>query len=84
MSNRITELESAVNRLEATVNGLQEALVDANERIRALERELDRAPADEGQSQADPSTPPGVDLDGSESTDDTVEESDPLDDIIVA
>jgi predicted nucleic acid-binding Zn-ribbon protein len=41
MSNRVEELESRVKELEATVRGLTEELVEANERIRALESELE-------------------------------------------
>ena len=41
MPNRVAELESAVAQLQATVDGLRGELVDANERIRALERELE-------------------------------------------
>jgi predicted nucleic acid-binding Zn-ribbon protein len=41
MSNRVEELESRVEVLEATVRGLTEELVEANERIRALESELE-------------------------------------------
>ena len=40
MSNRLVELESSVAHLQATIDGLQESLVDSNERIRALERKL--------------------------------------------
>ncbi|QLC33806.1 hypothetical protein EFA46_006205 [Halarchaeum sp. CBA1220] len=36
-SDRVSELESRVKELEATVRGLTEELVDANERIRELE-----------------------------------------------
>lgn len=41
MPNRVADLESTVAQLQATVDGLREELVDANERIRALERELE-------------------------------------------
>ena len=40
MRDRITELESAVNRLESNVDGLRSQLVEANDRIRQLERDL--------------------------------------------
>ena len=44
MTDRMVELESAVAHLEATVDALREELVDANERIRALEQELEEQP----------------------------------------
>ncbi|WP_122088907.1 DUF7518 family protein [Halalkalicoccus subterraneus] len=37
MSNRVEDLETRVEELEATVRGLTEELVEANERIRTLE-----------------------------------------------
>ncbi|MFC6904774.1 DUF7518 family protein [Halalkalicoccus tibetensis] len=37
MSNRVEDLETRVEELEATVRGLTEELVEANERIRELE-----------------------------------------------
>ncbi|WP_353635218.1 hypothetical protein ABSL23_07380 [Halobacterium sp. NMX12-1] len=43
----IEELEQRVEELEATVRGLTEELVDASERIRTLEAELDRTPSTE-------------------------------------
>ena len=72
MPNRVAELESTVAQLSATVDGLRGELVDANERIRSLEEELDRL-ADE---EAEPSPEPRSD--GGE------EQSAQLDDIIVA
>jgi len=42
---RVDELEDRVAELEATVRGLTEELVDASERIRTLEAELDRTPS---------------------------------------
>lgn len=41
MPNRVADLESTVAQLKATVDGLREEVVDANERIRALEQELE-------------------------------------------
>ena len=41
MPNRVTELESKVAELEATVRGLTEEIVDANERLRMLEAAVD-------------------------------------------
>ncbi len=43
--NRVEELESKVAELESTVQGLTEELVEANERIRDLEAELEPEPA---------------------------------------
>ncbi|NHN47522.1 hypothetical protein G9464_07925 [Halostella sp. JP-L12] len=39
--NRVEELEATVAELESTVEGLTEELVEAKERIRVLESELD-------------------------------------------
>jgi len=44
-AERVDELEDRVAELEATVRGLTEELVDASERIRTLEAELDRTPS---------------------------------------
>ncbi|PSQ20073.1 hypothetical protein BRD00_00180 [Halobacteriales archaeon QS_8_69_26] len=44
--NRVEELESTVAELESTVAGLTEELVEAKERIRDLEAELEPQPAD--------------------------------------
>ena len=41
MTNRVDELESQVDKLQATVNGLTEELVEAKERIRLLEESVD-------------------------------------------
>jgi predicted nucleic acid-binding Zn-ribbon protein len=46
-SERAAELEGRVEELEATVRGLTEELVDASERIRMLEEELDHSPSTE-------------------------------------
>jgi len=43
--DRVDDLEDRVAELEATVRGLTEELVDASERIRTLEAELDRTPS---------------------------------------
>lgn len=45
MSNRVEELESKVAELESTVDGLTEELVEAKERIRELEAELESDPS---------------------------------------
>ena len=71
MPNRVAELESTVSQLSATVDGLQGELVDANERIRSLEAELDRLTGQE-ESTPEPRS------DGGE------EPSAQLDDIIIA
>lgn len=39
--NRVEDLESRVSELEATVRGLTEELVEANERLRVLEAHAD-------------------------------------------
>jgi predicted nucleic acid-binding Zn-ribbon protein len=41
MSNRVEDLETRVQELEATVRGLTEELVESNERIRELEAHHD-------------------------------------------
>ncbi|MGB9963852.1 hypothetical protein [Halobacterium sp. CBA1126] len=89
----VDELEQRVEELEATVRGLTEELVDASERIRTLEAELDRTPSTEelresreggviepdedGDSEAGEATKP-VDGDSEDN------EESGLDDIIVA
>lgn len=40
-ANRVEELERTVEELQSTVGGLTEELVEAKERIRVLEAELD-------------------------------------------
>jgi chromosome segregation ATPase len=53
--NRVKELEAKVAELESTVGGLTEELVEAKERIRDLEAELQPEPADGSQfPEADP------------------------------
>ena len=39
--NRVEDLESRVSALEATIRGLTDELVEANERIRVLESHVD-------------------------------------------
>jgi len=39
--NRVEDLESRVSALEATIRGLTEELVEANERLRILESHVD-------------------------------------------
>ncbi len=74
MSNRVKELESRVEELEATVRGLTEELVEANERLRALEDHHEEETNVEGQEV-------GVETDRSE---EEQREDDATDDIIVA
>ena len=70
-------LRRRVDQLEATVNGLTQELVEANERLRQLE-------ADEsGDSEADKPMPP-TDEESNEATETATEEQEPEDDIIVA
>ena len=53
--NRVEELEATVSELESTVTGLTEERVEAKERIRDLEAELEPDPADGSQfPQAEP------------------------------
>lgn len=77
MTNRVAELESAVAQLQATVDGLRAELVDANERIRALENETAEDP-----ETADNNVVPLGLLDESPAEPD--EKPAPSDDIIVA
>jgi predicted nucleic acid-binding Zn-ribbon protein len=42
---RVEALEQRVEELEATVRGLTEELVDATERVRELEADLDQSPS---------------------------------------
>jgi uncharacterized coiled-coil protein SlyX len=44
--NRVEDLESRVSALEATIRGLTEELVEANERLRILESHVDVASAE--------------------------------------
>lgn len=90
-SERVDELEQRVEELEATVRGLTEELVDASERIRTLEDELDQSPSTEELREAREHPAPGEDVEseGGEATKgaggdaDDNDESD-VDDIIVA
>lgn len=84
MPNRVAKLESTVAQLSATVDGLQEELVDAHERIRALERKLEDEEADDAGGLSETASPVGF---PSESSDDEVESESgtkSADDIIVA
>ncbi|MDL5361724.1 hypothetical protein [Halalkalicoccus sp. NIPERK01] len=74
MSNRVEDLESRVQELEATVRGLTEELVEANERIRVLESQHEEETTVEGREI-------GVETDRSEEDE---PKDDAADDIIVA
>ncbi|WP_232700976.1 DUF7518 family protein [Halobacterium wangiae] len=68
-SERVDELEERVGELEATVRGLTEELVDASERIRQLEAELDQTPSTEELREAREETiVDSEDADGGEAT----------------
>ncbi|MFB6071897.1 MAG: hypothetical protein ABEJ88_02920 [Halobacterium sp.] len=90
-ADRVEELEERVAELEATVRGLTEELVDASERIRTLEAELDQSPSTE-ELRETREEPPGVDADdgaGDEATkgsggEEQDNEESGMDDIIVA
>jgi predicted nucleic acid-binding Zn-ribbon protein len=79
--DRIGSLESRMEELEATIRGLTEELVEANQRIRELEQAQDAAEAD-----AKPESTQAEEAKSDESKDDIEEEesSDLGDDIIVA
>lgn len=79
--DRIGSLESRMEELEATIRGLTEELVDANQRIRELEQAQETADAD-----AKSDSTQDEEAKSDESKDDTEEEesSGPGDDIIVA
>jgi predicted nucleic acid-binding Zn-ribbon protein len=68
-SERGEKLEERVDELEATVRGLTEELVDASERIRVLEEELDQTPSTEELREArEESIVGSEDTDGGEAT----------------
>lgn len=79
--DRIGSLESRMEELEATIRGLTEELVEANQRIRELEEAREAAEAD-----AKPESTQAEEAKSDESKDDIEEEesSEPGDDIIVA
>ena len=98
-NNRVEQLESTVAELESTVEGLTDELIEAKERIRVLEAELDtetptrvpdrRNEAEEGKTaEADPddvaeAAEAATDVEDGDSTGDETEDS-VGDDIIVA
>ena len=86
MPNRVKELESAVAQLQATVDGLREELVDANERIRALEREHETPTTANADENGDNAVPFALlDEDGADDEEtEATEEPSPPEDIIVA
>lgn len=60
-NNRVEQLESTVAELESTVEGLTDELIEAKERIRVLEAELDaetptRVPKRRSSAENDPET----------------------------
>lgn len=79
MSDRIDELEAAVARLQASVDGLQDQLVEANDRIRELEDEVENGDEPGSSTETAAEEP----LPGVEPAEETEEEVEP-DDIIVA
>ncbi len=90
--NRVEQLESTVAELESTVEGLTEELVEAKERIRILEAELDtevptRVPKRRG-SETEEAAPDDVEAAAAEAeeTEDIEDEAEDsgTDDIIVA
>jgi len=88
-ADRVDDLEDRVAELEATVRGLTEELVDASERIRTLEAELDRTPSTAELREAreeEPVEPADEADEAPKSADDeaTDNEESGLDDIIVA
>jgi predicted nucleic acid-binding Zn-ribbon protein len=62
-SERVADLEQRVEELEATVRGLTEELVDASERIRSLEAELDQSPSTDELREAREEPVPGENAD---------------------
>ncbi|MFD1647475.1 DUF7518 family protein [Haloarchaeobius litoreus] len=76
--NRVEDLESTVDELEATVRGLTEELVETKERVRILESELEEErAADSGVESVDEMlTPePGESVDRSEAEQEEVEQA---------
>lgn len=83
MTDRITELESAVERLEANIDGLREQLVEANDRIRELEQELGKGSPDASTDQVSDDAP----VDAGSTEEETTHDEGPdetAEDIIVA
>jgi predicted transcriptional regulator len=64
MSNRVEELESKVKELQAAVNGLTEELVEAKERVRQLEDEVEVDVAAGRSQQVEQDAADNVDADG--------------------
>jgi len=87
--DRVDDLEDRVGELEATIRGLTEELVDASERVRTLEAELDQTPSTAELREAREEEPvePGEGADEAPKSADeeaTDNEESGLDDIIVA
>jgi len=94
--NRVEELEATVAELESTVDGLTEELVEAKERIRVLESEIDaETPSRAAESRNAPAEEAAPDEvaeaaseaakgDAPDEGDEDADGSDELDDIIVA
>lgn len=95
----VEELESRIAELEATVRGLTEELVDANERVRLLERRVEgaepsatavdgeREATDEDAVEREIAAPSGTEDEApkpTETDESTDEEPESSDDIIVA
>ena len=82
----VAELRSTVDELEATVRGLTEELVEANERIRALEAHVEGEANEPTEESNSPSRARVEDLKTPESKEDDndTDESTLGDDIIVA
>lgn len=78
------DLKRRVDELAATVRGLTQELVEANERIRLLEDRLDDRNREEEAPANKPISPGNRDTNGEKSTDDETEHEQIEDDIIVA
>ncbi|MWV41319.1 hypothetical protein [Natrialba sp. INN-245] len=74
-NNRVEQLESTVAELESTVDGLTNELIEAKERIRVLEAELD--------TETPTRVPDRRDSESEESTDESTPEAEP-DDVAAA
>lgn len=83
MPNRVSKLESTVAQLRATVDGLQEELVDTHERIRALERELEEE-TEEAEQPTETANPVAFPTGSPEDESEPESSSKSADDIIVA
>ena len=89
--NRVEELETRVNELEATVDGLTEELVETRDRLRGLEADESDEYIEAGvgtTSEAETDSPEGsaveAAVEGDKHTEDEKESTTEADDIIVA